>query len=95
MIVKGVNLKDVEELVNALLAPAEITSGEPCMASLTPVPSTGMDIQILRAVTILRDLDDIELQAFYDLLEFREIRAEERIMEAPTSGDCRTASMNL
>jgi CRP-like cAMP-binding protein len=40
-----------------------------------------MDIQILRAVTILRELDDIELQAFYDLLKFREIQPEEQILE--------------
>lgn len=43
-----------------------------------------MDIQILRAVTILRDLDDTELQAFYDLLTFREILPKEKILEEGT-----------
>ncbi len=43
-----------------------------------------MDIQILRAVTILRELDDAELQAFYNLLTFREIPPKERILEEGT-----------
>jgi CRP-like cAMP-binding protein len=36
-------------------------------------------------VTILRDLDDIELQAFYDLLEFKEVPPKERILEEGTT----------
>ena len=83
--VKGVNHKDVEEVVNVLLPrfanhlPLDLAP--PGAARLR---FTIMDIQILRAVTILRELDDIELQAFYELLEFREVRAEERILEEGT-----------
>jgi CRP/FNR family transcriptional regulator, cyclic AMP receptor protein len=43
-----------------------------------------MDYDLLRAVTILRDLTDDELEAFANLLTVREVRTGERILEEGT-----------
>jgi len=43
-----------------------------------------MDIDLLRMVSILRDLDDAELTSFRNLLTLREIKAKERILEEGT-----------
>src|SRR5689334_15249338 len=43
-----------------------------------------MDYEMLRAVTILRDLTDPELEVFSNLLQVREIRSGERILEEGT-----------
>ncbi|MEQ1861496.1 MAG: cyclic nucleotide-binding domain-containing protein [Chthoniobacteraceae bacterium] len=43
-----------------------------------------MDFETLRAVTILRDLTDAELEAFADLLAIREVKSGERILEEGT-----------
>lgn len=40
-----------------------------------------MDLDLLRMVSLLRDLTDEELEAFRNLLTLREVRAKERILE--------------
>jgi len=40
-----------------------------------------MEYDVLRAVSILRELDDTELKAFGDLLAMREVKPKERILE--------------
>jgi CRP-like cAMP-binding protein len=56
------------------------------LASLlsSPIRSVQMDIDLLRMVSILRDLDDTELTNFQKLLTPREIKAKERILEEGT-----------
>ena len=43
-----------------------------------------MDYDTLRAVRILRDLTDPELEAFANLLTIREVKSGERILEEGT-----------
>jgi CRP-like cAMP-binding protein len=43
-----------------------------------------MELDLLRMVAIFRDLDDSELVAFQSLLQLREVKAKERILEEGT-----------
>lgn len=43
-----------------------------------------MDYELLRAVTLLRDLTDSELEAFSELLAVREVKSGERILQEGT-----------
>lgn len=43
-----------------------------------------MELDLLRMVSIFRDLDDAELEAFHNRLSLREVRGKERILEEGT-----------
>lgn len=56
---------------------------------LAPLPSAPMssDLDSLRSVAILRNLDDAELSAFNELLTVREAKPKERLLEEGTVVD--------
>ena len=75
--VKGIYLKGVKSSVNDRFA---FHAGA-CHPGNGPIASPAMQPDLLRSVSIFRDLTDEELASFSQLLTLRDVPARERILE--------------